>query len=265
MTNNIFITGATDGIGKLTATHLAQQGFCVYLHGRNEVKITQTLEEIKSSTKNTNVYGYQADLSSFAEIRKMVDEMAEISVDVLINNAGMAGGEKRRVSYDGLELCFQVNYLSTFLLTHLLLPKIRESQGRIINVSSLGQYHIDFNDVLLEKQYDGIRAYRQSKIAMIMFTFDLAEKLKDTSLIATCLHPGSMLNTKISQEMFGKSRGSVNEGVEPIVRLVTTNDRSVHGKFFNGLQESEALPQAYDRESRDKLWKISEKLTKLAK
>ena len=265
MTKNIFITGATDGIGKLTATHLAQQGFSVYLHGRNEVKITQTVEDIKSSTKNTNVYGCQADLSSFAEIHKMVEGLGEVPIDVLINNAGMAGGEKRRVSRDGLELCFQVNYLSTFLLTHLLLPKIKESQGRIVNVSSLGQYHIDFNNLMLEKEYDGIRAYRQSKIAMIMFTFDLAEKLKNTNVIVTCLHPGSMLNTKIAQEMFGKSRGSVNEGVEPIVRLVTTDDRSVHGKFFNGLQECEALPQAYDRESRNQLWEISEKLTEFAK
>ncbi|BBM84572.1 SDR family NAD(P)-dependent oxidoreductase [Candidatus Uabimicrobium amorphum] len=265
MTSDIFITGATDGIGKLTATHLAQQGFCIHLHGRSETKIAQTIKDIKSSTKNTNIYGYQADLSSFADIRKMVDEMAEIPIDVLINNAGMAGGEERKVSHDGLELCFQVNYLSTFLLTHLLLPKIQESQGRIVNVSSLGQYHIDFNNLMLEKEYDGIRAYRQSKIAMIMFTFDLAEKLKNTNVIVTCLHPGSMLNTKIAQEMFGKSRGSVNQGVEPIVRLVTTDDKNIHGKFFNGLQESEALPQAYDRESRDKLWAISEKLTEFAK
>lgn len=260
MTNNVFITGATDGIGKLTATYLAKQGFTVHLHGRNAQKISQTQQQIKFTTNNANIHGYQADLSSFTEVREMAAKMADIPIDILINNAGMAGGEKRKLSQDGLELCFQVNYLSTFLLTHLLLPKLTESQGRIINVSSLGQYHIDFNNVMLEKEYDGIRAYRQSKIAMIMFTFDLAEKLENKAIV-TSLHPGSMLNTKIAQEMFGKSRGSVNEGVEPIVRLVTTTDKSIHGKFFNGLEESKALPQAYDCKSRDLLWEMSEKLT----
>ncbi|WP_372369210.1 SDR family NAD(P)-dependent oxidoreductase [Candidatus Uabimicrobium sp. HlEnr_7] len=253
---NILITGATDGIGTLTAQALAKLNHNIYIHGRSPKKIAETISKVKAESGNNNIYSYQADLASFSEIKSMAQKIKEdnLLIDVLINNAGMAGGKERRESKDGLEVCFQVNYLATFLLTHLLLPHIKE---RIVNVSSLGQYHIDFDDVMLEKEYDGIRAYRQSKLAMIMFTFELARNIND--LIVTSLHPGSMLNTKIAQEMFGTARGNANEGIKPIVSLALEQG-DIHGKFFNGTAEAKALPQAYDEESCKNLWNLSKDL-----
>src|SRR6266496_2495682 len=158
----IFVTGSTDGIGKLTALQLAKQQAHVLIHGRNEKKVASVVDEV----------------------RKLANEVLEKhdKIDVLINNAG-AGTADQRYGKDGTELRMTVNYLAPFLLTHLLLPTLKNAApSRIVNVSSAGQAPIDFNDVMLEKNFDGVQAYCQSKLALIMFTIDLAEQLRNENI-----------------------------------------------------------------------------------
>jgi NAD(P)-dependent dehydrogenase (short-subunit alcohol dehydrogenase family) len=154
-TLTIFITGSTDGIGKLTVLQLAKQNVRILIHGRNEEKVARVVEEIKYATKNNNVNGFVADLSSLDEVRKLASEVLEKhnKIGVLINNAG-AGTADKRYGKDGTELRFAVNYLAPFLLTHLLLPALKNAApSRIVNVSSAGQAPIHFDDIMLEKNF----------------------------------------------------------------------------------------------------------------
>lgn len=172
----ILVTGATDGIGKLTAKGLAELGATVFVHGRSAWRVEDLVGEVISATGNDRVVGFRADFACFAEVREMADKILSTGerLDILINNAGMGAGKRddreRVLSRDGLEMRFQVNHLSTFLLTRLLLPALEDApSARIVNVSSLGQAPIDFTNVMLDHDYDGLHAYCQSKLAMVMF------------------------------------------------------------------------------------------------
>jgi len=182
-------------------------------------------------------------------------------LDVLVNNAGIASG-KRRVSEDGVELTFAVNYLSHFLLAELLMPLLRNSApARIVNVASAGQSPIDFSDPMLEREYDTMRAYSQSKLAQIMFTFDLAERESNTGVTANALHPASLMDTKMVRESFGYTMSTVEEGAEAVVRLVVSPEvEGVTGAYFDGTSEARANRQAYDPQARERLWTLSEQL-----
>jgi NAD(P)-dependent dehydrogenase (short-subunit alcohol dehydrogenase family) len=267
----ILVTGSTDGIGKQTAHDLAQKGATVLLHGRDRERAESTLKEIHTATGNNKLGYYVADFSSLAEVNHLAlaIQAEHSSLDVLINNAGIgAGGRNQRnrtISKDGYELRFAVNYLASFLLTHRLLTSLhRAAPSRIINVSSIGQSPIDFKDVMLEKHYDPMQAYCQSKLALILFTFDLAEQLKDQQITVNCLHPGSRLNTKMVSEMFGQAWGSVQSGADAILYLATSPElEQITGQYFNQKQIDRADSQAYDREARSKLKELSEQLTEL--
>lgn len=260
----ILVTGATDGLGKLVARDLAAGGAAVLLHGRSERKLHETLREIREETGNNRLEPFLADLSSLDEVRRLADGIAsgQSRLDVLVNNAGIIARE-RAESADGFELTFAVNYLSHFLLTARLLPLLRGSApSRVVNVASVGQAPIDFDDVMLEKGYSGMRAYSQSKLAQILFTFDLAEKLEGTGVTANCLHPATLMDTRMVAEAFGGSMSDVREGADATVRLILSPElEGVSGKYFDGQQESRADGQAYDPEARAKLWKLSEELT----
>ena len=163
-----------------------------------------TLEEIRTQTGNTRLHWYRADFSELSQVRALAERLAreQERIDVLLNNVGIGttlpGGGARQESEDGYELRFAVNYLAPFLLTRLLLPSLRQSApARIVNVSSAGQAPIDFGDVMLERRYDGVQAYCQSKLALIMFTFDLAEELPATAVTANCLHTATYMPTKM--------------------------------------------------------------------
>ena len=151
-------------------------------------------------------------------------------LDVLINNAGIGPADaERQTSADGYELAFAVNYLSGFLLTYLLLPLLKESApARIVNVSSLGQSKIDFTNVMLEHDYSGSRAYNQSKLAQIMFTFDLAEELKDAGITANCLHPATYMDTTMVRQAGISPISSVADGAEPIIYLAVSDEFKKH-------------------------------------
>ncbi|HZR42725.1 MAG TPA: SDR family NAD(P)-dependent oxidoreductase, partial [Ktedonobacteraceae bacterium] len=178
----ILITGATDGLGQAVAIELARRGATLLLHGRSDEKGQHTLAEIRRQTGNHRLSYYRADFARLAEVRQLAQQILseQDRLDVLVNNAGLGVELRRQVSHDGNEMTFQVDYLTPFLLTHLLKPLIVQSApARIVNVTSAGQAPINFNDVMLERHYDGVQAYCQAKLAEIMLTFDLAEELQN--------------------------------------------------------------------------------------
>ncbi len=187
-------------------------------------------------------------------------------LDVLINNAGIGPADsERQTSADGYELGFAVNYLSGFLLTYLLLPLLGESApARIVNVSSLGQAKIDFTNLMLEHDYSGSRAYNQSKLAQIMFTFDLAEELRGAGITANCLHPATYMDTTMVRQAGISPISSVAEGAEPILYLAVSDElKNATGLFFNQRRPARAHSQAYDPAARRELRLLSFELTGL--
>ena len=252
----VLITGATDGLGRALAARLAADGATVVVHGRDDQRGKATLQEIGGRSS-----WYRADLSSLAETRALAEAVRadHPRLDVLVNNAGIAGPDSWQASADGHELTFAVNYLSGYLLTRLLLPTlISSAPARIVNVSSLGQQAIDFDDVMLERHYRSFGAYCQSKLAQVLFTIDLADELAGTGVTANALHPATFMPTK----MVSTPASTLEEGVEATYRLVTDPALDdVSGRFFNGLRESRANDQAYDLEARARLRALSETLT----
>jgi NAD(P)-dependent dehydrogenase (short-subunit alcohol dehydrogenase family) len=181
---------------------------------------------------------------------------------VFVSNAGIGGGEPdgrtRRTSADGHELRFAVNYLAGFLLTLELLPLLRRSApARIVNVASIGQHPIDFDDLMIERDYSGTRAYGQSKLAQIMSGFELATRL-GTGVTVNSLHPATFMPTKMVLSEIGYSIDSLDEGVEATHRLVSGADvAATTGRFFDRTRETKANPQAYDASARAELWRRS--------
>src|SRR3712207_3660279 len=259
----ILVTGATDGLGKRVALDLAAKGATVLLHGRNRERLEAALEELRGETGSEKVRSYLADFSSLGAVRGLAERVLEEEerLDVLINNAGVIVPE-REESEDGYELVFAVNYLAQFLLTGLLLPLLRDSApARIVNVASAGQSPVDFDDVMLERGYDGLRAYTRSKLAQIMFTFELAGRLGGSGVSANALHPASLMETRMVLETFGRAMSTVREGTEATVRLVVSRElEGVTGRYYDGWREARANPQAYDSGARERLWALSERL-----
>jgi NAD(P)-dependent dehydrogenase (short-subunit alcohol dehydrogenase family) len=188
-------------------------------------------------------------------------------LNMLINNAAAGGGKpgdsRRDFSAEGYELRFAVNYLAPFLLTRLLLPSLKAgAPSRIINVSSIGQFPINFDDVMMAQHYEPLDAYRQSKLAQVMFTIDLAEQVKADGITVNALHPASLMPTKMVHEYFGRTMDSLENGVASVMRLATDPALDdVTGAFFDHQREARANNQAYDAEARQRLWELSVELT----
>jgi NAD(P)-dependent dehydrogenase (short-subunit alcohol dehydrogenase family) len=267
----VLVTGSTDGLGKALARELAGRGATVFLHGRSSERLDDSLRELRDATGSDRLRGYLADFASLDEVRRLAGDLERDStrLNVLVNNAGVGAGNRgaREESADGLELRFAVNYLAPFLLANLLLPLLmRSAPARIVNVASAGQAPIDFDDVMLERGYDGMHAYAQSKLAQIMFTFDLAERLRaaGSEVTVNALHPASLMNTKMVYESFGYTMSTVEEGVEATLQLAISPDLDgVSGRYFDRPRETRAHEQAYDPEARRRLWQLSEQLSGL--
>ena len=261
----ILVTGATDGLGKRVASKLAGRGATVLLHGRSKERLEATFQEIREEAGSGKLRCYLADFSSLGEVRGLAGRIFSDAghLDVLVNNAGIIARE-RRESADGYELTFAVNYLSHFLLTRLLLPLLlASSPARIVNVASAGQSPIDFGDPMLERGYDAMRAYSRSKLAQITFTFELAERLSETGVSVSALHPASLMDTKMVVQTFGYTMSTVEEGAEATVRLAASPEvEGVTGRYFDGKREARANRQAYDERARERLWALSERLCK---
>lgn len=256
------VTGSTDGLGREVALRVAALGAHVIVHGRNEVRGAEVVEEIRRGGGSASFQ--RADLASLAETRALADAILRDHdrLDILVNNAGIwSGGDgARQVSPDGLELRFHVNYLSGFLLTRLLLPRVLESApARIINVASVAQTPLDFDDLMLEQDYSHGRAYGQSKLAQILFTFDLARELEGRRVFVAALHPATLMETTMVREAGVTPRATVDEGATALMNLVTSNDLA-SGQYFNGLRPARANDQAYDPEARRRLRELSERL-----
>jgi NAD(P)-dependent dehydrogenase (short-subunit alcohol dehydrogenase family) len=277
----ILLTGATDGMGRALAADLARAGATLLVHGRDPGRIAATAVEIAEAAESAAasaaaggkgsrpaVRAYQADFASLAEVRALAEQVtaAEPRLDVLVNNAGIGitqpGDGARQESADGIELRFAVNYLAGYTLSRLLLPLlIASAPSRIVNVASIGQQAIDFGDIQLTEGYDGMRAYRQSKLAQVMNAFDLAEELSGTGVTVNALHPATFMPTKVSP---APPASTIAQGVAATFRLIAApSGQTYTGRFFNGLEEGRANDQAYDEAARGRLREISRQLTGL--
>jgi NAD(P)-dependent dehydrogenase (short-subunit alcohol dehydrogenase family) len=256
------ITGSTGGLGREVARRLASNGDHVIVHGRDLERGSELVAEIEGEGKGSARF-YAADLGSFDEVRALARAVQRDyrRLDVLVNNAGIWLEGPRQLSADGHELHFQVNYLSGFLLTRELLPLLRESSpARVVNVSSIAQRPIDFDDVMLENGYSDGRAYAQSKLAQVMFTIDLAAEFKGTGVTVNALHPATMMDTDMVLERGAQARASVDEGAEAVMFLVDAPDLG-SGGYFNQMVPARGNAQAYDEEARDRLRALAVRLT----
>jgi NAD(P)-dependent dehydrogenase (short-subunit alcohol dehydrogenase family) len=254
----VFITGATDGLGRALADRLAKDGHTLILHGRDAGKLADTAAALGTETRTV-----LADLSELAQVRKLAADVKGMTdrLDALVSNAGIGSGlpagRTRQTSADGYELRFAVNYLAGFLLTLELLPLLRASKpARIVNVASLGQHPIDFADLMIEHGYSGTRAYSQSKLAQIMSGFELAARVPEVTV--NSLHPGTYMPTKIVTSEIGHTMDTLETGVNATARLaVGTDVDGVTGRFFDRTRDSRADEQAYDAAARRELWQRS--------
>jgi len=261
----ILITGASSGIGLVSAMELAKTGDIIVLLCRNEARGKKAQEEVKTFSENECIYLMICDFSSLNNIYNFCEEFKKkfVYLDILINNAGMMDLE-RKITSDGFEAHFQVNYLSPFLLTYLLLDIIKPS-GRIINVSSLAEKigNIHFEDINLLNKYSVFKAYSQSKLAITLFTFELSRRLKDVTV--NCLHPGIILSNlgiykekKLINFITNKLKilfCSKEKGAEAIIFLATDDSvDDVTGKYFVKKKVKKASKKANDIYLAKKLW-----------
>lgn len=257
------VTGSTSGLGRELALRLGARGHHVIVHGRNEERGAEVVDAINREGPG-NARFYRADLASLAEVRHFAETLlADYGrLDLLINNAGFGSApDERLLTEDGHEYRFQVNYLSTFLLTHMLMPRLLDSApARIVNVSSGAQTPIDFGDVMIEKDFSGRRAYAQSKLAQVMFTLDLAEDLEGTGIVVGSLHPATYMPTGMVRRLGATPRSTIDEGADAVMQLVDSDDYE-SGQYFSGLNPARGNDQAYDAGARTRLRRLSQELT----
>ncbi|MEX0886606.1 MAG: SDR family NAD(P)-dependent oxidoreductase [Phycisphaeraceae bacterium] len=261
----ILVTGSTSGLGREVAIELASPETHIIVHGRDEQRGREVVQAIEQAGGSASLH--LADFASFDEVRALAETIRSDydRLDVLINNAGvwLQAQDGRRTSHDGHEFHFQVNYLSHYLLTHLLLDRIVDSApARIVNVASGAQRPIDFDNVMLESGYSDGRAYAQSKLAQVLMTVDLAQSLEDSGVVVTALHPATLMDTPMVLDRGARARSSVRDGADAVVNLVLSDDVE-SGAYYNGLSRARANDQAYDEQARERLRTLSAELTGL--
>lgn len=260
-----FVTGSTDGLGREVARRLAATGAHVIVHGRNTERGEELVREIAAAGVGSARF-YRADFASLAEVRTLAESILRDydRLDLLVNNAGiwLESSAGRVVSQDGHEMHFQVNYLAGFLLTRSLLPLLRSSApSRIVNVASLSQTPLAFDDLMLERGYSDGRAYGQSKLAQIIMTVDMAEELRGTGVTVFALHPATYMGTNMVVARGIDPFTTVEEGAAAVLNVIGSSAAS--GSFFNGMNPGNPNAQARDAEARRRLREISEELTGL--
>jgi len=274
------VTGATGGIGKSTSLELSQKGATVVLVGRDEQKCIQTCKDIRTDSKNPDVDYLVADLSSQNEIRRMVSDFRKQygRLDVLVNNVG-AAYLKRQVSVDGIEKTFALNHLSYFMITNLLLDMlISIAPARIVNVSSGSHFgkSLDFNNLQLSVGYNTPKAYGRTKLANILFTYELDRRLRGTGVTVNAINP-SRVATNIWQNggriigpliswLMSRNAQTPEVGAQGVIFLASSPEvEGVSGKYFRKKVEMESDPITYDQEIAKRLWKVSENISGLNK
>ncbi len=256
------VTGSTSGLGREVALRLAAGGAHVIVHGRSVERGNEVVSEIERAGGSARFY--RADFASFAETRELGEAILRDydRLDILVNNAGFGSSPNERlVSEDGHEFRFQVNYLAHFLLTHMLEDLVVASApSRIVNVSSLAQRPIDFDDVMIERDFSGGRAYAQSKLAQVMHAIDLAAELEGKGVVVSSLHPATYMPTGMVRRAGVEPRSTIDEGANAVMQLIVS-DAFESGAFFRGMQEGRAHDQAYDDAARARLKALAEELT----
>jgi NAD(P)-dependent dehydrogenase (short-subunit alcohol dehydrogenase family) len=259
------VTGSTSGLGENVARRLGALGATVIIHGLNEERGKQIAAEITTKGPGRADY-YAGDLGSLKQVDALAERVkaAHPRLDLLINNAGIGGTSngERRDSADGYELVFQVNYLSHFHLTRKLLPLLEKSApARIVNVASIGQRAVNFDDVMMKNNYRTTDAYSQSKLAQILYTITLSEKLDPAKVTVNAVHPATMMDTPMVTESGRRPMSSVEDGANAVMQLaIAKNLAGRTGLYFNQMNEARANQQAYDVAARQKLWDLSVKL-----
>jgi len=260
------VTGSTDGLGREVALRLAALGATVIVHGRNRERGAEVVAAIEADGRGSAVF-YQADLASLDAVRGLAATIHanHERLDVLINNAGIwtEGDDARRTSADGHELVFAVNYLAGYLLTNALLPLLeRSAPARVVNVSSLAQQPIDFDDVMLTQGFSPGRAYAQSKLALVCFTVDIADELPAERVTVNALHPATFMATTMVEKAGVTPRSTVADGADAVMHLTISPELAGRtGLFFNEMTEARANAQAYDGDALAKLRALSRELT----
>ncbi len=251
MKKTILVTGSTDGIGKIVAMDFARDGHEVIIHGRNASKVQKVVKDIIGETSNNSVKGYIADFSDFTSITALADKlMQEVSkIDILINNAGVFKS-KLKQNKNGLDLRMMVNYLAPYLFTKKVLPLLNKARkARIINLSSAAQSPVSVNILEGKAHSSENSTYAQSKLALTMWSFDLASQLNDIAVIA--VNPGSLLNTRMANEAYGTFWSSATKGSDILYQLaLNPKFDNASGKYFDNDNASfnQAHPDSYDRQ-----------------
>ncbi len=271
------VTGASSGIGVAAALELAKMGATLVMVCRNREKGEAAMGRITDESKNEKIALMVADLSSMESVRRPAKEFQgkHQRLDVLINNAGLFN-LRRHLTVDGYETTFAVNYLSQFLLTNLLLKQLEAgAPSRVVGVSSSAHFggHIDFDDLQGERSYSALRAYSQSKLAVVLFTHELAKRVRDKGVIANCLHPGV-----VATNFFGRPAGPLGfvtkvsrlfligpkKGAETTVYLASSPEAGkITGEFFERKKTKKSDPESYNEATAARLWTVSEKLVGL--
>lgn len=275
---NVLVTGGTGGIGKATAMELARRGARVGIVGRDAARAEAAAANIRAQTGASAVDVFVADMSSQADVRRLAAQVLDAypHLDVLVNNVGGYWG-KRHTTVDRLERTFAINHLASFLLTNLLLDRLKASApARVVTVSSGAQAlgRMNFDDLQGERAYSGQRAYNQSKLANVMFTYELARRLAGTGVTATVLHPG-VTRTNFGAEdrsrwfAFMNRLGqpfmkSPEKGASTSVYLASSPDvEGVTGRYFANRKAKKSNTASYDTEAAARLWKVSAALVGL--
>ena len=274
---SVLVTGGTGGIGKATAIGLAALGARVGITGRDQARAVAAAAGIRAATGNTAVDAFAADMSAQAEVRRLAAQVADTypRLDVLVNNVGGFWAH-RHVTADGLEHTFALNHLAPFLLTNLLLDRLTASApARIVTVSSgaQGRGRIDFDDLQGKRNYSGQRAYSQSKLANVMFTYELARRLEGTGVTANVLHPG-VVHTHFGAEdqahfailirMAGPFMKTPAQGaVTPVYLASSPEVEGVTGRYFVNRKPKASAKTAYDTTAAARLWQVSADLAGL--
>jgi NAD(P)-dependent dehydrogenase (short-subunit alcohol dehydrogenase family) len=270
----VLLTGSTGGIGRATALGLARLGANVAITGRDRSRADQAGREIRIAT-GVRVDVFFADLSSLADVRRLADEATERlpRIDVLVNNVG-GYWNTRHVTVDGLERTFAINHLAPFLLTDLLLPRLRGSaDGRVVTVASHAhaQGRIDFDDLQGERSYSGARAYNQSKLANLLFTFELARRLGRGTVTANAVHPG-VVRTAFGAEDPGRTQRALVPLLRPFMKdprrgaatsihvAASARVRGVTGGYFTNSRPGTSSQRSRDPETAARLWDVTASL-----
>ncbi|MEU6353292.1 SDR family NAD(P)-dependent oxidoreductase [Streptomyces sp. NPDC047072] len=262
--STILITGATSGLGRYVAFELVRSGHVVLAHGRDPGRTDALVRELRAEGE---AEGFVADLASLAEVRELGAKVADArpDLDVLINNAGVgagAPGADRELSTDGHELRFAVNYLAPVVLTRALLPVLRaNTPARIVNVGSVGQDPVVFDDIEFRRGYDGFAAYRRAKFALAAHTFALAEELADTGVSVNVLHPATFMDTAMVREGGVAPWSTVADGAPGALALATRDLGT--GQYFDGTSRARAHEETYDKGVQKRLATITEQLLRL--